>query len=293
MVNEAAVKSFLTVVRVGSFTEAARRLYLSQQAVSKHVAKLEQDLDCTLIRRDRGRLALTEAGEIYYKAFTQMETVLTQARQEAGKRSVGWSNTLVLGQPELLDLQQARRGVLRVFQSQNPQVQMVYRSAPSWRVLEWLEQGEIDAAFTFGNELQGRDWLEYVVIDQLREMLVVSADHPKATDSATYLDFREEPVFFTPVPEGGDTEFRLRMEAVGFPTDKLVATENMLSSCAAVEQGRGVNFLLECCRMLDSSSFRTYPNHQSITLVLACRRDSKKRAVRSLMEQARKQLKRS
>lgn len=292
MVNEAAVKSFLTVVRVGSFTEAARRLYLSQQAVSKHVATLEQDLDCTLIRRDRGRLSLTEAGEIYYKAFTQMETVLGQARQEANKKRVGWSNTLVLGQPEMLDLQQARQGVLKAFQTQNPQVQMVYRSAPSWRVLEWLERGEIDAAFTFGNELRGRD-LEYVVVGQIQEMLVVSADNPKATDSATYLDFREEPVFYTPVPEGGEAAFRLQMEAIGFPTDKLVQTENMLSSCAAVEQGRGVNFLLECCRMLDSSSFRTYPNHQSITLVLACRKNSKKRAVRSLMEQARKQIKRS
>lgn len=293
MVNEAAVKSFLTVVRVGSFTEAARRLYLSQQAVSKHVAKLEQDLDCTLIRRDRRRLSLTEAGEIYYKAFTQMETVLTQARQEAGKRSAGWSNTLVLGQPELLDLQQVCHGLLRSFQKQNPQVQMSYRSAVSWRVLEWLERREIDVAFAFGNELQGRDWIEYVVIDQIPEMLVVSAEHPKATDSATYLDFRDEPVFFSPTPELSEADFRLRMEAIGFPTDKLVATDNMLSSCAAVEQMQGVDFLLECCRMLDSSSFRTYPNHQSATLVLACRRDSKKRAVRSLMEQARKQLKRS
>ena len=44
MVNETTVRSFLTLVRVGSFTEAAKRLFLSQQAVSTQVAKLEQDL---------------------------------------------------------------------------------------------------------------------------------------------------------------------------------------------------------------------------------------------------------
>ena len=53
MVNETTVKSFLTLVRVGSFTEAAKQLFLSQQAVSKQVAKLEQDLECTLLSRAR------------------------------------------------------------------------------------------------------------------------------------------------------------------------------------------------------------------------------------------------
>ena len=62
MVNETTVRSFLTLVRVGSFTEAAKRLFLSQQAVSKQVAKLEQDLDCTLLNRERGKLVLTDAG---------------------------------------------------------------------------------------------------------------------------------------------------------------------------------------------------------------------------------------
>ena len=65
MVNETTVKSFLMLVRVGSFTEAARQLYLSQQAVSKQVAKLEQDLNCTLLSRERGKLVLTDVGKIY------------------------------------------------------------------------------------------------------------------------------------------------------------------------------------------------------------------------------------
>ena len=65
MVNETTVKSFLTLVRVGSFTEAAKQLFLSQQAVSKQVAKLEQDLNCTLLNRERGKLVLTDVGKLY------------------------------------------------------------------------------------------------------------------------------------------------------------------------------------------------------------------------------------
>lgn len=198
MVNETTVKSFLTLVRVGSFTEAAKQLFLSQQAVSKQVAKLEQDLGCTLLNRERGKLVLTEVGKLYYKAFGEMEQIYTNARAEAGRMCADQENMLAIGQPELLDLQQVGRSLLRDFQTQHPGLRMVYKSAPSWMVAQWLERGQVDVAFTFAPEIQNRDGLDYVVVEQMQEMLVVSSDHPKATPEANYLDFREEPVFYTP-----------------------------------------------------------------------------------------------
>jgi len=293
MVNETTVKSFLTLVRVGSFTEAAKQLFLSQQAVSKQVAKLEQDLNCTLLIRERGKLVLTEVGEIYYKAFSQMDDILSVARAEADKKNAGWGNTLVIGQPELLDLQQVGRSMLRDFQVQNPGFQMVYKSAPSWMVVKWLEEGEVDVAFTFAPEIQNREELDYMVVEQLQEMLVVSADHPKATPDANFLDFKDERVFYTPSPENEMNQFKLRLEGMGFPTDKLVPTDNLLSSCAAVEQMQGVNFLLEHCNMLNSKTFRAYPDCHVVTLVLAYRKDNKKRGVRYLVETASRHLKRN
>lgn len=293
MVNETTVRSFLTLVRVGSFTEAAKRLFLSQQAVSKQVAKLEQDLDCTLLNRERGRLELTDVGKIYYKAFGEMEQIYTTARVEAGRLAANQDNRLAIGQPELLDLQQVGRSLLRDFQAQNPGLQMVYKSAPSWKVVEWLEDGDVDVAFTFAPEIQNREELEYVVVEQLQEMLVVSADHPKATPDANFLDFRDEKVFYTPSPENEDNQLKLRLEAMGFPTDKLVPADNLLSSCASVEQMQGVNFLLEHCSMLNSKTLRGYPDCHVVTLVLAYRKDNRKRAVRHLVDEAAKRLKHS
>ena len=89
------------------------------------------------------------------------------------------------------------------------------------------------------------------------------------------------------------TQLRLRLEGMGFPTDKLVEAENMLSSCASVEQMQGVNFLLEHCRMLNSKTLRAYPDCHMVTLVLAYRKDNKKRSVRRLVEEATKRLKSS
>ena len=44
VLNEALVRSFLTLARTRNVTEAARQLYMSQQGVSKHLARLEEDL---------------------------------------------------------------------------------------------------------------------------------------------------------------------------------------------------------------------------------------------------------
>ena len=52
MISETLVRSFLTLARTKNVTEAARQLYLSQQAVSKHLARLEE-----VKRRLKERLA--------------------------------------------------------------------------------------------------------------------------------------------------------------------------------------------------------------------------------------------
>jgi DNA-binding transcriptional LysR family regulator len=60
-----AVRTFLAVVDDGHFTEAADRLDLTQQAVSKRIARLESDLGATLLNRSRAGAGLTEDGAAF------------------------------------------------------------------------------------------------------------------------------------------------------------------------------------------------------------------------------------
>ncbi|GAA0421894.1 LysR family transcriptional regulator [Cocleimonas flava] len=61
-----SVKAFETVVREGSISEAARVLFVSQSAVSRHIAKLEAFLDCRLFKRGKSGSVPTEAGKEFY-----------------------------------------------------------------------------------------------------------------------------------------------------------------------------------------------------------------------------------
>ena len=65
MLNEGLIQSFLTLADTLNFTEAARKLFFTQQALSKQIAKLEQELGSDLFQRDRNHVSLTREGEIY------------------------------------------------------------------------------------------------------------------------------------------------------------------------------------------------------------------------------------
>lgn len=53
---------FLEIAKCGSFTQASKKLYVSQQGLSKSIKALERDLGCRLFRRDGSRLKLSAAG---------------------------------------------------------------------------------------------------------------------------------------------------------------------------------------------------------------------------------------
>ncbi len=42
MINETSIRCFLSLARTLNFTETARQMYMTQQSVSKYIAKLER-----------------------------------------------------------------------------------------------------------------------------------------------------------------------------------------------------------------------------------------------------------
>src|SRR5512145_2929146 len=56
------LQAFAAVARAGSFTRAAAVLHLSQPALSRRIAGLEEQLETVLLTRGRGGAAVTDAG---------------------------------------------------------------------------------------------------------------------------------------------------------------------------------------------------------------------------------------
>src|SRR3954462_13398859 len=76
------VRAFVAVVDDGQFGRAAAQLSLTQQALSKRVARLEAALG-PLLERRRGGVALTPAGERFLPGARRMLEVADRAVADA------------------------------------------------------------------------------------------------------------------------------------------------------------------------------------------------------------------
>ncbi len=100
MINHLNLVYFIAAARELNFTRAAEKLYISQQALSNHIASLEKEVGLTLIER-KPPMRLTCGGEIFYKYALEMEASYQAMMQELsdvkdekrGKFAVGISHT--------------------------------------------------------------------------------------------------------------------------------------------------------------------------------------------------------
>src|SRR5437879_9775915 len=97
----ALLQTFLVVAEAGQISEAARRLHLSQPAVTGQIRRLEADLETTLFIRSARGVSLTPRGahlrERLQDVFTELEQVLReldQTREVTGIVTLAASTTL-------------------------------------------------------------------------------------------------------------------------------------------------------------------------------------------------------
>jgi DNA-binding transcriptional LysR family regulator len=79
---------FVSVVERGSFAAAAQRLNLTSSAVSKSIARLEKRLQARLFARTTRKLALTDAGSVFYDTCTRVLADLEEVETQIGAQYV-------------------------------------------------------------------------------------------------------------------------------------------------------------------------------------------------------------
>jgi DNA-binding transcriptional LysR family regulator len=139
------------VADTGSFSKASRRLGLSQSAISRQVAMLEEELKCPVFIRHWSGLVLTEAGEELYATATDMarELDLSIAKINEGKTSpegpLKVSTTIAFGSAWLTPR-------IRQFEDKYPDVQLSLHLADS-NYLD-LSMRDADCAVRFARQTE-------------------------------------------------------------------------------------------------------------------------------------------
>lgn len=146
--NLSQLQSFVALADMGSFTEAAYAINLTQSAVSHALSALESELGVTLIERNRkGVVALTGVGQ---KILPHARALLVQAEaidQEAKAAHGETSGKLRVGSIASLIPPHLLASLLTCFEKQYPDMKVVLFEGSMHEVGEWIEKSIIDVGF--------------------------------------------------------------------------------------------------------------------------------------------------
>jgi DNA-binding transcriptional LysR family regulator len=139
------LQAFLLVAEHSSFSRAAEKLHLTQPAVSKRVAALENQLGKALFDRIGRRVTLTEAGAALLPHAHAIAQSLHQAEQSIRDLSGDVSGKLLLGTSHHIGLHRLPP-VLRRFSSAYPQVKLDIGFMDSEQAYEQIMRGAVELA---------------------------------------------------------------------------------------------------------------------------------------------------
>lgn len=170
----AQLRYLVTIAEEGGFTQAARKLRLSQPSLSLAIKKLEDEVGHPLFDRLTRRVVPTEAGEHLIETarrlLADLERSVSEVRElkgeVSGKLRIGAIPTIgpfVL--PEAIDR----------FTRRYPEVELQITEHVTSRLMEMLEAGELDVALTSAAPERPGINMELAGTEEL--LAIVPADH--------------------------------------------------------------------------------------------------------------------
>ena len=171
------IEIFLNVVELGHLTNVAKKMGLSQSAVSMSIKELENILGRPLFDRLNKKLILNEMGRDFHRAveplYQKMEDIEYEFRnsENRGTVRVGASTTIV---DYLIP------GIACRYMNAYPEVRIQLKEGNTREIAAMVRRGELDMGFVEGT-VEAPDLVTEVVGDD--ELIVVTADETLAARS--------------------------------------------------------------------------------------------------------------
>lgn len=283
MINETSIRCFLTLCDTLSFTETAHRMYMTQQSVSKYIAKLEEDLGFRLFIRTHHYVALTRAGEIFHRTFSLSADAFAAAMEEARRYYDELPNSLHIGYLEGLEISSRIGDALRALKAARPGLQFSGEKRSQGELNEMFRTRQMDLIITYKEFAPQTPGIQRAKVLDTPLVLLVAPEHPLAGDTSSYTDFAQEP--FIKAAAAGEPLSQSKHRAqkqclsLGFAPSEIIIMPNLESAYMAAELGQGVFVSTMLSRISRQSSLKAYPIGQTEELLCLWHEDQENPAV--------------
>jgi DNA-binding transcriptional LysR family regulator len=241
--NVDQLKAFHRVAAVGSFTKAARELFLTQSAVSQQIRALEDEIGSRLFDRSGKKIRLTGEGEALlsyaqrlFDLHEEIETLFGGLKTlERGRIAVG--ATAVIGTYFM-------PAVISDYHRRYPGIEIDLRMGNSEQILRMILDREVDLGIA--GMITKQETLESVFIHREKLLFVCSPQNPLAARKGVTLDELERIPFIW--REKGTQTLTIvkrwfQENAAGTFPRQTLSLANMEAAKRIVEEGYGVTII--------------------------------------------------
>ena len=145
--NLKQLEAFVQIADSGSFSKAAKELYLTQPTISAHISSLEKELNTRLFVRNTKDVRLSDSGNVLYDYAKQMIALQKKiedtfvVREEKGQQCITIAASTIPAQYLL-------PGILAAYNEKYPNQQFKIIEADSTKVVEQVVNHTVDIGFT-------------------------------------------------------------------------------------------------------------------------------------------------
>lgn len=191
--------TLLEVYECKSFVGAARRLSITQPAVSHHIKALEEELNVCIFERNSGKIVVTREGEEVVKCAKKMRGLYNNLRQDLTD-SRKLTSHLTVGVTHTAESNPIAEALAN-YASQNDNVMIKMITGTINKLYTKLKTYEIDLAIVEGRIADPR--VRYLLMDTDYLVLAVSPNHPFAKRAMVTLEELKKERMILRLPSSG------------------------------------------------------------------------------------------
>lgn len=244
--NLKQLEAFVEVAEGGSFSRAAKNLYLTQPTISAHVASLEKELEVRLFVRNTKEVSLSAEGQTLYKYASQMVDLEKRIEEEFGERRKLGKQCITIA-ASTIPSQYLLPRIMTRFNERYPGEQIKLLEADSARVVNQVVEHMVDIGFT-GTVLEKKH-CKYIPFyrDELVIITPNTEDYQKRAKTPEDISWiLKEPVIMREEGSGTRKEAEKQLRGAGIRPEHLnviANIENQETIKKSVCRGMGVSIL--------------------------------------------------
>ena len=192
--NDLQIEYFLSVAKTLNFTKTANEKFVTQPAVSRHIATLEAELGATLFKRESKGLSMTEAGIIfanYFETHRKNMNLITQM-VKANEREKKVIFRIACGSGWALNGFLPR--IMEKMTMAYPNIEFHIENYSFEQLIHVISEDDIDVAIGLSHNMYELATLEVQELTQISRLLIysVSNDVARVIEHPVPADFKNQ-----------------------------------------------------------------------------------------------------